>query len=483
MKNKQDATQSVRKGFMWDLAGSLIKQLTSVLISIILARLLGPKDFGLIGMALVFISLSDVFVDVGFTSAIIQAKEMGSKVLSSIFFMNLGISIVFTLLTFLCAPLISDFFGNPELTMILRYLILIIPIYALGRVQAATLMKSMNFKSLALRDIFATLTSGLIGVVLAFNGYGVKSLVIQQFFFATISTALLWKQSIWRPKFEFAWIEIKELMSFSSFVFFDELLQQFFKKIDTLFVGKVFSPTILGFYSRAESFNSLINNYSTSSLNKVIYPLLSSIQHNKEKFADTLSKSISLAVFATTGLVGFLFFTADFLIILLLGPKWALSVVLFKILIFNTVTLSINSILNKAILSKGYSKLKFKVLFVTRILYLFSMPFGYYYGVEAFAIAFVAIRFITISINWIYFKDKLEVNLINILKTIMFPLGIMLFWVGVYYSGLLIMPNYVYLILFLLSYFIILYIVKNSGLLFTLNEIQKLQKKLQKTKK
>jgi O-antigen/teichoic acid export membrane protein len=207
------------------------------------------------------------------------------------------------------------------------------------------------------------------------------------------------------------------------------------------------------------------------------------MQHDKEKFAATLSKSISLAVFATTSLVGFLFFTADFIIVLLLGPKWALSVVLFKILIFNTVTLSINSILNKAILSKGYSKLKFKVLIVTRILYLCSMPFGYYYGVEAFATAFVAIRFITISINWIYFKDKLEVNLIDILKTIMFPLGIMFFWVGVYYSGLLMMPNYVYLILFLLTYFSILYSVKNSGLLFTLSEIQKIQKKIQKTKK
>lgn len=475
---KNSAKGNVRKGFVWDLAGTLIKQLSTVALSIVLARLLGPKDFGLIGMAMVFISLSEVFIDVGFTSSIIQSKSIVSKTLSSIFYVNLGISVLASATVYFCAPLISHYFENPELTPILRYLSIILPLYALGRVQAAIMAKEINFKSLAIRDIFATIIGGLVGITCAYKGFGVYSLVIQQISFACIGTILIWTGSQWRPKLEFSMAEIKKIMSFSTYVFFDSLLQQFFKKVDTLFVGKVFTPTTLGFYSRAESFNSLINNYSTSSLNKIIYPLLSALQDDKQKFEDTLAKSISLAVFLTSTIVGVLFFLADFLIILLLGPKWALSVVIFKILVFNTVALAINSILNKAVLSKGYSKLKFKVLIITRFLYLLSMPFGYYFGVEAFAIAFVAIRFVSVIINWIYFRKKLEVDLLKIIQSIAIPLFVLFTWVAIYYSNTLTISNNIFLLLFLTSYFTILYLFKNSGLFFVLNEIKKIKKRV-----
>jgi len=212
--------QKTKNSVIWDLSGSFLRQFALLFISILLARLLEPEEFGILGMSMVFISISEVFTDVGFTSGLIQQKDTKDIAYSSVFYINLLISVVLSIVIVLTAPLIADFYEAPQVKQILYYLAIIPPIAALGRVQAAILTKQINFKSLTIRDIVATLVGGVLGVGAASLDYGVYSLVIQQIAMVTTGTVMLWLATNWKPKPEFSKNEIKKLFGFSSFVFF-----------------------------------------------------------------------------------------------------------------------------------------------------------------------------------------------------------------------------------------------------------------------
>ncbi|MEL7222100.1 MAG: lipopolysaccharide biosynthesis protein, partial [Bacteroidota bacterium] len=300
-----------RESLLWDLGGTMVRQAAVVLVSIVLARILGPEEFGVIGMAMVFVSLSQIFVDVGFTEGLVQQKEVSDTAWSSVFYVNILISLVLGGAIYLSAPAIGSFFNNAKVGQVIRYLVLVLPIAAIGKVHAAQLVKYLNFKALSLRDIGSSIAGGIIGILAALNDQGVYSLVWQQVSTATFGTVLLWIGTGWKPRLVFSMDEIKKIFSFSSFVFFDRLLQQFFNKVDTIFIGKFFSPAILGFYSRAESFKSLVNNYSTKSIAKIAFPLFSAIQDDEKRFNDVFIQIISALTILTTTMVGVLFFLAD----------------------------------------------------------------------------------------------------------------------------------------------------------------------------
>ena len=234
--NKKNTKSKTINGLIWDIGGAFIKQVITFAISIILARLLSPTEFGIIGMALVFVGISEVFIDVGFTDGIIQQKVVNSITLSSIFYLNVAISFVLSFIIFISSNLISDFYELDVVGEIIKYLSVIPILAALGKVHSAILIRKMNFKALTIRLITSNLIGGIIGVVLAFMGYGVYSLIWQQIIATLTSTVLLWIGTKWKPKFEFSWKEVKGIFNFSSFTCYDELLRQIFNRINTLFV-------------------------------------------------------------------------------------------------------------------------------------------------------------------------------------------------------------------------------------------------------
>ena len=205
--------------FAWDMVGTLLKHGSTFIISIFLARLLEPAEFGLVGMAMVFITISHVFIDVGFSSALIQNKNNSNLTYSSVFYLNLSVGILLTTTFYFAAPFIGDFYKNQQIKELVQWLSLIFVFNSLNLVQQAILQKNLNFKSLTIRLLIANAIGGTLGVLFALQGYGVYALVIQQIGIAFISTVLLWSISKWKPDFQFSLDEVKKLIGFSSFVF------------------------------------------------------------------------------------------------------------------------------------------------------------------------------------------------------------------------------------------------------------------------
>lgn len=411
-----------KRSFAWDLLGSMVRQLASFGISITLARLLAPEEFGVIGMAMVFVSISQVFINVGFTEGLIQKKDVSDTAYSSVFYLNLAISFVLAVLIYFTAPLIGSFFESQTVAEILRYLAVIPPLGALGRVHAAILAKNIDFKALAIRDIVATLIGGTIGIIAALQGFGVYSLVWQQISSTLAGTIMLWVGTGWKPKRIFSSGEIKELFLFSSFVFFDKVLQQVFNKIDTLFIGKVFSPAILGFYTRAESLNSQIKDYTSNSLRKVIFPVFSALQDDDKRFESVYNKAFSLATVISIILAGSLFFLAEEIIITLLGDKWAPSIPVFKILVFVTIISPHIGLMSKAILGKGYSTLKFKLGLIERMINLLPIAFGLFWGFMPFVAGVTISRFLVFLLFTAALQKVLNISFATQIKEFLIPL-------------------------------------------------------------
>lgn len=472
-----------KKSLIWDLTGSVLRQFAGIFISIILARLLSPAEFGIIGMAMVFIGITEVFIDVGFTSGLIQQQDTKDIAYSSIFYVNLGISALLSLIIVLVAPYVSDFYGEPEIRYILYYLALIPIIAALGRVQATILSKRMDFRSLTIRSITATVIGGIAGVTVAYCDFGVYSLVVQQITTITTSTILLWFSTGWTPKLEFSKEEVKKLLSYSSYIFLDSVLRQIFNRIDTIFVGKFFSPSTLGFYSRADSLRAQIDTYTTNSLRKVMFPALSALQDDFQAFKQIYHKIFNVVTGLTVMLVGPIYFLSHQIIIGMLGQKWAPSIVFFQILLFSTLTTPQTGMMAQAVLAKGFSKLRFKLGLIQRLLKLAPMIFGYFFGIVNFAYAVVIVATLVFFIYAFVMESKFQISFAKQVKELLLPniiFGIFLLFYHLFREDI---NAWAYAAGFVVCNGLFLYLIKHESLTVLSNNLKVIKEKISKFKR
>lgn len=393
------------KAFAWDIAGTFLRQGSGFIISIFLARLLSPEEFGLVGMAMVFISISQVFIDVGFASALIQNKENTNLTYSSVFYLNLAAGLILTCIFYFSAPLIGQFYQNQAITELVRWMSLIFVFNSLNLVQGAILRRELNFKVLTMRGVIASFVGGVVGVVMAFLDFGVYALVGQQLSTAILGTILLWTTSHWKPDFNFSMDEVKKLTGFSAYVFFDRFASTIFQNLDVMLIGKVFSPATLGFYTRAVSLKSQVTKYSSASLSKVFFPVLSGLQDNHEEFSRVYFKVVSVVSFVSFGLTGVLYILGSEIIIGLFGTKWSPSVPIFQVLVISVCTYPINSMMVNAFMSKGKSKENFYIGLFRKTIKIIPLFIAYFYGILAFTIAFVIVEYF-LTITNIVFLNK-----------------------------------------------------------------------------
>lgn len=478
-KNKSIGTRS-RSALLWGLLGAIMRQGSTLVITIILARLLGPEEFGLIGIALVFITLCQVFTDVGFTDGLIQRKEVTPLVYSSIFYLNLAISLALSLIVFLAAPYIGEFYNRNELPELLQWLVLIVPIAAIGKVHETQLRKQLKFKSLTIRTILSSNIGGAAGILAAYQGLGVKALVIQQLVSVGLSTILLWYSTGWRPMMDFSWKEVRLLFSFSGYVFLDHGIRQLFQRIDVLFIGKVFSPTILGYYSRAESLNFQITTYTAGLMRKVMYPVLSSVQDDAKEFERLYLKVFSLLAVLSTGLLGLLYFLAEDIILLLLGNKWLPTVVLFQILIFKTLISPFGVLMGKSMLSMGYSKEKFLVSLMHRVITLTPLIVGLYSDITTFALAVVVAFFVSFLLNAYLVDRMIKINFWKQLILFLKPLIPLLVIIAVVSILPFTIHPLIQALIFTVSFVVFLFIINDTGLNHILYEVQRLKHRIKR---
>lgn len=469
------------KALVWDLFGNYGGQVTGFIISIFLARLLTPEDFGLVGMSMVFITVLQVFKDFGFASALIQNKENTSLTYTSVFYINLIAGTLLTVLLYFVAPLIGNFYDNDTVALLVQLLSITFFINSFNIVQSTILRRNLDFKKLTMRDLVSQVIAGVVAVVLAFQGFGVYALVVQQILAAIIQTILLWKLTEWYPKWEFSLAEVKKLTGFSVYVFAAQSVNQLIRQADTLVIGKLFSPATLGFFSRANSLNSLINKNSSSTLTKVFFPVLATIQDDDERFQKIFLKVIHLVSVVSVFLTGVFYLVGEELIIGLFGKKWTPSIVIFKILIIKGFTYPISSMIVNAFLAKGKSRENFHYGNIRKVLQLTPMIVAFMYGFMPFLYAMLAVSIVAWILNIYFTTRSLNVpfmSQLNVVLPNLIAAGVMVYIIEILFSNEL---NYfeavLSVLLFSLFYIVYLILIKSEVIDETKFYLKKYQSK------
>jgi O-antigen/teichoic acid export membrane protein len=361
MKENSSLKSKAAKGMAWSAIGTFSTQGISFVIGIILARILMPSDYGLIGMLAIFFAVSQLLVESGFSNALIQKIDRTETDYSTIFYFNLLVSFVIYLILFFIAPLISQFYDSPELTLLTRVLSLNIPIGSLAIVQQARMKIMLDFKTPALITILSVAISGTLGVILAYSGYGVWALVVQSLSSTIVKTLLLFVFNKWLPQFYFSISTLKHLFGFSSKLLVAGLVANIVQNLYSILIGKLFSPKDVGFYTRARQFPELLSGTITSILQGVTFPILTSLQNDRERMLLVYGRLMRITVFFVMPLLTLFALIAEPFIRLLLTEKWIAVVPLIQWLCFARMITPISALNMNILNAIGRSDLYLKV--------------------------------------------------------------------------------------------------------------------------
>ena len=319
---EQSLKDKTVKGVAWSGIDNVAQYVVTFVVSIVLARLLTPDDYGLLGIVAIFTAICTALINGGFSTALIRKKEVTEEDYNTVFIVNLGMSLLLYLVIFFCAPLIANFFNREELILLTRVSSMGMIIGALAIVQQTILTKRIDFKTQTKITIIASIVSGIIGVLMALLGCGVWSLVAQQLTSQVIKTVLLWVYNHWIPLFKFSVASFNDLFGFGWKMMVSSLLVTIWKELYQVVVGKFYSPAVLGQYTRAKQFATLFSSNLTSVVERVSFPVLSNIQDEKERMINVYRQLIKTTTFITAVGMFFLAAISEPLLYCLIGPKW-----------------------------------------------------------------------------------------------------------------------------------------------------------------
>lgn len=350
-----------QKGLVWSFIERFATQGVQFLFGIILARLLSPEDYGTIAMPLVFLAIAQCIIDSGFSTALIRKPDLTEDDLSTAFYFNIGVGVVCYLLLFFSSPLIAEFYNTPILADLLKVTALATLFNPLCAVQQAILTRKIDFKTQAVVSLSGALVSGFAGLTMAYNGFGVWSLVCQQVGGYAIRTILLWVLGRWTPKRRWSWKSFHYLWGFGSKMLGSGLLDTIYTNIYPIVIGKFFSANDLGNYTRAQQFATLPSSNVTGVLQRVTFPVLSKIQNEDERLARNYRKILKLSAFLIFPMMLMLSAIADPLVRVILTDKWKGCIILLQIVCFSMMWYPIHAINLNLLTVKGRSDLFFRL--------------------------------------------------------------------------------------------------------------------------
>ena len=375
--------QKTISGLTWSLIDTFAGQGVQFIIGIILARMLTPRDFGLIGMILVFIAISKSFIGSGFSSALIRKKKCTQADYSTVFFYNLGIGILFYWILFLGAPSIAGFFKEPVLESILQVLGIILLIDSLAIIQRTILTKHINFKLQARISVISSVASGIISISMAYYGSGVWSLVAQRISRQALTSLFLWLWNGWWPLLMFSKTSFNELFTFGYKLLISGLIDTLYRNIYLLIIGKYFSAQELGFYTRADQFRSLPSQNITGIIGRVSYSVLAQMQDDKAALKRNYQKLIKSIMFITFVLMIGMAAVAEPMVITLIGEPWRPCVIYLQLLCFVGMMYPLHALNLNMLKVKGRSDLFLKLEIIKKVLAVPVIMIGVMFGIKA----------------------------------------------------------------------------------------------------
>lgn len=319
---EQSLKDKTVKGVAWSGVDNVAQYAVTFVVGIVLARLLSPDDYGLIGIISIFTTVCTAIIAGGFGSALIRKKDPTQDDYNTAFIVNMGMSVLLYFVIFFCAPYIALFFERDELTILVRVSCVSLIVGALAMVQETKLTKRLDFKTQTKITVIASITSGVVGIVMALLGCGVWSLVTQGLVSQGLRTCLLWVFNHWTPKIRFSIASFKELFGFGWKMMVSRLLDSAWKELYQVVVGKFYSPATLGQYSRAKTFSKMFSSNITTVIQRVTYPVLSEVQDNPQRMVTVYRRIIKTTMFITCVCMFALGAVSEPLIYCLIGPKW-----------------------------------------------------------------------------------------------------------------------------------------------------------------
>lgn len=390
---------SIKKGIIWTSGEKLLTQFVQFILGIIIARLITPQEYGVLGIILVFINVAQVFIDSGLGSALIYRNNLDKRDIQTTFSFNFIVSITLCILLFIGSPFIEDFFKLEGLTSFLRIASLVLIFNSFVIVPICILKVKQNFKAISIANFASTLISGVLGVFLAYAGYGVWALIIQLLSRSILLMILITIQSRWLPDFSFSRKSFDGLWKYSANLLTSHSLTKFVEEGVSFIVGKALAPYSLGLFTRGLQFASLPNGIIGSVLSTVMFPALSSYRQDESLFYQTYRKTIIIQSILIPPIYIGLAIISEPLVFLLLGEKWMDVVPVLQIFCFGKSIFSLANTTEHALCSLGYSNIALKQqmykMVVKMVLILFALRWGLMAVVIANAAADFSAYFIT----------------------------------------------------------------------------------------
>jgi teichuronic acid exporter len=406
-------------GLKWSFIDNISNSGITFLVGLVLARLLSPTEFGIIGIITVFVAVSNTIIDGGLSVALIRRNDIENCDYNTVFILNFLISLILYASLCLISHQIAHFFNEPLLEKIIPIMALLLIINSLSIIQKTILVKKIDFKTQAKISLISSVSSGIIGISLAYNGFTIWSLVFQQLSRQLIATILLWVYSSWIPKLEFSKKSFKELFGFGSKILLANLVNTIYQNIFLTIIGKLYTSNELGKYSRAEQFNAIFTNNLSMVIQKVSFPALSEIQHNVELQTLYFKKSIIISSIITCFFVLGLAAIAKPLILILIGYKWIDSVLYLQIISLYGVLYPL-SIINLNMLNiKGKSNLFLKLEIIKKILFIPVLCVGFFFKLKLMLMAAVIYYYIEFIANSFYSERYFDYGTIKQIKDLL----------------------------------------------------------------
>ena len=351
---------------VWTSIQKFVGMGISFISGIILARLLTPEDYGCIGMLAIFMLVANSFVDGGFASALIQKRRPSQEDYSTIFFFNLGMSLLMYTILFLCAPAISRFYKMPLLSPVLRVQGVVLIINAFSIIQSNQLRKQFRFKKLTVVTLVASIISISVTIFMAYKGFGVWSLVAMNILTALIPAIIYWLTNKWYPILVFSLTSFKELFNFGFFMFLSHLINTFCNNIQGLLIGRFYNPSTMGYYSKAKSTEELASTSIANIMGQVTYPLYAEYQNDKKMLANVIKRITSSVAYITFPMMFLLILLAKPIFVLLYSDRWLDSVPFFQILCIAGIAICLQGVNFQAIAAIGKSRVMFRWTLIKR---------------------------------------------------------------------------------------------------------------------